>query len=66
MTFQLNQVEAVGGQKLKVRATPGGVAHRAMDSGTNGAKKKPKDVAATSGTEFVAYTDGNQSITIRK
>jgi serine/threonine protein kinase len=70
MTFQLLQVDAVGGQKLKVRATPGGGSssvRRPIDSGTNvSGKKKPKDIAATAGTQFVAYIDGNQSVTIRK
>jgi len=70
MTFQLEQVEAAGGQRLKLRAasTPGaGSARRPVDSGTApGAKKKPKDVAAIAGTQFVAYIDGNQSIAIRR
>jgi serine/threonine-protein kinase len=70
MTFQLNQVDAVGGQKLKVRATPAGgsaSSRRPVDAGANASgKKKPKDIAAAAGTQFVAYIDGNQSLTVRK
>jgi serine/threonine-protein kinase len=70
MTFQLEQVDAAGGQKLKVRATPTASptpGRRAVDSGaSSGGRKKPKDVAAIAGTQFVAYIDGNQSITVRK
>ena len=71
MTFQLEQVDAAGGQKLKVRATPTASttpSRRAVDSGTSaGARKKPKDVAAIAGTQFVAYNNKcNESITVRR
>jgi hypothetical protein len=68
MTFEVQQVDAVGGQTLKVRATPAATSSkRAVDSGTNaGAKKKPKDIAAAAGTQFVVYIDGNQSISVGK
>ena len=68
MTFQLEQVDAVGGQKLKLRATPNpGSGRRAVDSGTYpGAKKKPKDLAAVAGTRYVVYIDGSQPIAVRK
>ncbi len=68
MTFELGQADAAGGQKLKLRATPAATSSkRALDSGTNaGAKKKPKDIAAAAGTQFVVYIDGNQSIGVAK
>jgi serine/threonine-protein kinase len=70
MTFRLEQVDAAGGQKLKVRATPGPSAAsgwRTVDSGMNlSAGKRPKDLAAVAGTQFVVYIDGSQSIAVRK
>jgi serine/threonine-protein kinase len=70
MTFQLDQAEAAGGQKVKLRATSAGGAtpgRRGVDSGTYaGAQKRPKDVAALAGTQFVVYVDGSQSVTVRK
>jgi serine/threonine-protein kinase len=69
MTYSLDQVDATGGQKLKVRATPqAGAApnRRPVESGTNPGKKKPKDMAATAGTEFIGYIDGNQAVTVHK
>jgi serine/threonine-protein kinase len=67
MTFQLTRLEAVNGQKLNLRATPTrgtGPKALAVDSGSN--KKKSKDVAATAGTEYLAYIDGDQIVTLRK
>ena len=70
MTFQVTQVDAVGGQKLKVRAAPSpGAAssRRTIDSGINlSVRKKTKDLAAVAGTAFILYIDGSQSITVRK
>jgi len=68
MTFDVGMVDAAGGQKLRVRAAPAASSSkRTVESGTNaGAKKKPKDIAATAGTQFVVYIDGNQSLTAGK
>ena len=66
MTFQLDSAETVDGQKLKVRASPSrrsdGPATRQLDTGRYA---KPKDLAAARGTDFTAYIDGDQSLTIR-
>jgi len=66
MTFELVGAETVGGQKVKLRATPAadkGGSRRPIDAG---AKKKVKDLAAPAGSEFVAYVDGAQTVTVKK
>lgn len=66
MTFQLDSVEAIDGQKLKVRALaarrPDGQAIRPIDTGKYA---KSKDVAAPRGSDYTAYVDGDQTIAIR-
>lgn len=66
-TFQLQQVDAVDGKKLNVRATSGrpgdGVATRPLDTGKG---SKPKGVAAVEGTEYVGYIDGEQTVSVSK
>jgi hypothetical protein len=67
MTFKLNSAEGVDGQKIPVRASatrrPDGPTVRPVDSGKY---SKPKELAAVSGAEYIAYIDGDQSITLRK
>ena len=67
MTFKLNSVEAVDGQKIPVRASvtrrADGPSVRPVDTGRYA---KPKEMAAVSGTDYVAYVDGDQTITLRK
>ncbi len=57
MTFRLERVTAVGGQKVSIRATPSidrkGISKRAL---------KP----ATAGAEFVGYVDGSNTVTVKK
>jgi serine/threonine protein kinase len=66
-TFQLQQVDAVDGKKLNVRATSGrpsdGPATRPLDTGKG---SKPKGVAAVEGTEYVGYIDGEQTVSVSK
>jgi serine/threonine-protein kinase len=66
MSFALQQVDAVDGRKLSVRATPGkradGPAHRPVETGG----KKIKDIAAAQGTEYIAYLDGEQTVSVKK
>ena len=66
-TFQLQQVDAVDGKKLNVRATSGrpadGAATRPIDTGKG---SKPKGVAAVEGTEYVGYIDGEQTVLVSK
>jgi serine/threonine-protein kinase len=66
MTFQLESAEAVDGQKIKVRA----LAARKSDGPTarpidTGKYAKPKDAAAARGTDYTAYIDGDQTVSIR-
>jgi class 3 adenylate cyclase len=67
MNFLLRQADAVDGQKLNIRATPGHAgnspASRPFDTGKG---SKSKELAAAKGTEYVVYTDGEQTVSVRK
>jgi class 3 adenylate cyclase len=67
MNFRLMQADAVNDQKLNVRATPGpggkGPATRSFDTAKG---PRSKELAAAKGTEFIAYTDGQQTVSVRK
>jgi len=67
MTFQLNSADAADGQKLAVRAAAArkanGPTTRPIDTGKYA---KAKDLAAARGTDYIAYVDGNQTISVRK
>jgi len=65
MTYEFTDVETVNRQKLKLRATPSGAAgpsRKAIEPG----KKKVKDVASTAGTDYIAYLDGAQTVTMQR
>jgi hypothetical protein len=65
MTFLLESVEAVDGQKVPIRAT--------LERPTKGASKRPlniggkraKDVAAEAGVEYTAYIDGANTVMVK-
>ena len=67
MTFRLLQADAVDGKKLNIRAEPSrnnnGPAKRPIDAG---AKGKTKEIAAAAGSDYVAYIEGDQSVSVRK
>jgi len=67
MTFRLLQVEAVDGKKLSIRSEPSrgkdGPAKRPIDGG---AKGKTKEIAAAAGSQYVAYIEGDQTVSVRK
>ncbi len=67
MTFQLTQAEAVDGKKVKIRVEPSrgkdGPAKRPIDAG---AKGKTKEIAAGVGSLYVAYIDGEQTVSVHK
>jgi len=68
-TFLVSDVEAIGGQHLKVRATPSasGAKKMALENGAApGGRNKNKDLAAVAGTVFQAYIDGPQTVVVRK
>ena len=66
MTLRLIEADVAGGRKVKVRGLPGkrpdGNYARPVDTG----KQKPKDIAAAKGTEYIAYVDGEQTLTVSK
>ena len=61
MTLRLTEATGVAGNKIRLRATsaarPDGPPTRPVETGV----KKPKDIAAERGTEYVAYIDGEQT-----
>jgi predicted Ser/Thr protein kinase len=65
MTLKLTAVDAVDGSKLNLRALatrrPEG-SFRDVDTG----KAKPKGVAAAAGSEYLAYVDGDQTVSVHK
>jgi hypothetical protein len=65
MTFRLIQVDAVDGHKLNVRAISGrgkeGPVTRPVDTNN---LKRTKEIAAPAGTQYVAYVDGEQTVSI--
>ena len=67
MTFRLIEADAVDGKKLKVRAMAGkradGPPTRPVE---NVNQKHSKDTAAEAGTEYIAYIDGDQTVSVKK
>ena len=62
-SFKLSSVEAVGGAKLAIRATP---AHSdKADHPIELQGNKGKDVLAHAGAEYMGYVDSDQTVTIR-
>lgn len=65
MTFQLDSVNAVDGQKVALRATPDrrdGSSKRSVDTGG----RKPKGVAAAAGTAYVGYIEGTNTVMVKR
>lgn len=64
MTFRLDKVDAVDGQKIPIRVTLDARpdSKRPVETG----EKKPKDVAAITGTAYTAYIDGTKTVSLRK
>jgi alpha-L-fucosidase len=66
MTFRLETIAAVNGQKVNIRATPdrgrGGVSKRRVDAGGS----KSKVVASVTGTRYTGYVDGANAVSVRK
>ena len=64
MTFRLDMVDAVDGQKIPIRVTADArpASKRQVDTGA----KKPKDIAATAGTAYEAYVDGTKTVSVKK
>jgi len=66
-TFELQLANAVDGKKLNVRATSGrsaeGPATRPFDTGKG---SKTKGLIAAQGTVYIAYIDGEQTVSVSK
>jgi hypothetical protein len=60
MRFQLASVDGADGKKLRVRAGGGTIV---LDTGRYA---KPKDLAAVRGTDYIAYVDGEQTVSLHK
>jgi serine/threonine-protein kinase len=65
LTFRLKTVTAAGGALISLRVTPSGRdTHRPVETGSS--PKPPKGLAAVIGTEYIAYTAGEQTVRIPK
>jgi hypothetical protein len=66
MTLRLDSVDSVDGRQVSLRATPlhrkDGLSKRVVETGP----RKTPGVAATIGTEFAAYADGTNTVTVKK
>jgi hypothetical protein len=65
--FRLKDADMVGGGKLALRANPqrrGEDSRRITD--VLGAAKRSKDLAQAAGAEYLAYVEGDQTVTVRK
>ncbi len=67
MAYELQKVDGVDGKKLNVRGTAGrnadGPVLHAFEI-PNG--RKAKGYAALKGTEYIGYTEGDQTVSVRK
>ena len=66
-TFRLVQATAVDGTRLSLRAMPS----RRGDGKTDRSlevpgRASPKDLAAEAGTEYIAYTEGAQTVSVKQ
>jgi hypothetical protein len=67
LTFRLLQVDAVDGKKVNVRAMSGRRAEGPTIRNFETLKgSKTKGLAAAQGTEYIAYIDGDQTVSVRK
>lgn len=67
LTFRLLKVDAVDGQTLNVRAAPTrGAIEPPRRQVETGKGSKPKGTAAVKGTEYIAYIEGEQTVTVHR
>jgi hypothetical protein len=64
LNFKLTRAETAGGRTINVRALAAsrgdGATQRAVDTG----QKTPKELAAPQGAQYIAYIDGEQTVTV--
>lgn len=66
MTLRVDQTESTAGQKIALRAAPTRRAEGTVRPVETGVKSKSKDIAASEGTEYIAYIDGEQKVSVKK
>jgi hypothetical protein len=59
-TFKLTSVDSTGGTKLAIRAAPGKGDRPIEQPGT-----KNKELLAPTGTEYLGYIEGDQTVTVK-
>ena len=65
-TFRLTQADAADGTKLKVTARPGRHSRGRDDQAIEPHGHRRKDILAPAGAEYLAYIDGDQSVSVKK
>ncbi len=63
VSFQLANVTAVNGAKLKIRATP---QRKADDDSYRAIESRSKELAAAKGAQFIGYVDGAQTVAVKR
>ncbi len=66
MTLRLTQVDAVDGRKLNIRALQAPNRDGTFRNVDTGVKAKSKDQAASAGTLYIGYIEGDQTVNVRK
>jgi len=66
LAYRLLEVEAVNGTKVKVRASPGRLGESRKDPQLDSLGGSRSKGAALAGSRFLAYFDGDQTLTLRK
>jgi hypothetical protein len=64
ITFRLKNVEVPGGGRITLRVTPKDSGDFKRSIAAPSMPKHAKEVAAPAGTEYTAYTEGGQSVTV--
>ncbi len=66
MTLRLLNVEAVDGHKYRVRAQSARDSDKNERPAETNVKPKNKDLIASAGTEYIAYIDGDVTVSVKK
>jgi serine/threonine protein kinase len=66
MTLRVDQTESTSGQKIALRAAPARRAEGTTRPVETGVKSRSKEAVASDGTEYIAYIDGDQKVSVKK
>ena len=66
VTFRLERVDAVGGQKVTIRATQAPRRDGSSKRPVNTSARRSKDVAAAAGGEYLGYIDGANTVMVKR